>query len=185
MLGAEHFARMYRLKGDAKARQLALEATQFTMAHQLENGAWPYSLNEKGEPRMQVDFHQGFVLCSIREVMDNISGCPAEWEVTFKRGVKFYKNEQFTEEGRSIWRWPKQWPADIHHQAQGIITFSRFGDVEFAERITDWTIDNMLGKDGSFYYRVHRWGKDRTRYMRWAQAWMALALAELISARKR
>jgi len=183
MLGAEHFARMYSLTMDERSKELALKATSFTIQHQLENGAWPYSLNKEGEARMQVDFHQGFVICSLLEVIEHLKGVPEEWNKALTRGVEFYRREQFTEEGRSLWRWPKKWPIDIHHQAQGIITFSRLGNVEFAQRIADWTIDNMCGNDGSFYYRVHRWGKDRSRYMRWGQAWMALALAELINSR--
>lgn len=179
MLGAEHFARMYSITGDDMSKELALKATKFTIQHQLENGAWPYSLNDKGEARQQIDFHQGFVICSLLEVIEHLKEVPEEWNKALVRGAEFYRKEQFTEEGRSLWRWPKEWPTDIHHQAQGIITFSCLGNVEFARRIADWTIDNMRGKDGSFYYRVHRWGKDRTRYMRWGQAWMALALSEL------
>ena len=182
MLGAEHFARMYSITGDEVSKKLALKATNFTIHHQLKNGAWPYSLNEKGEARLQIDFHQGFVISSLLEVIEHLKEIPDEWNQALIRGVNFYRKEQFTAEGRSFWRWPKEWPTDIHHQAQGIITFSRLGNIEFAQRIADWTIDNMRGKDGSFYYRVHRWGKDRTRYMRWGQAWMALALAELAKA---
>lgn len=188
MLGAEHFARMYNLTGDANAKELALKATQFTVEHQAENGAWPYSLNDQGEPRQQIDFHQGFVLCSLFEVIKELKDVPESFHVALRKGAKFYREEQFTSEGRSLWRWPKKWPVDIHHQAQGIITFSRLAELDkdysgFAEKIADWTIDNMRGKDGSYIYRVHRCGKDRTRYMRWGQAWMFLALAELNKAR--
>ena len=185
MLGAEHFARMYSIFGDDFSKDLAYKATNFMIEHQMDNGAWPYSLNENGDARMQIDFHQGFVICSLSEVIEHLKEVPKEWDQAQKQGVDFYKKEQFTEDGRSKWRWPKEWPTDIHHQAQGVITFSRIGDVGFAEVIADWTIDNMRGTDGAFYYRVHRWGTDRTRYMRWGQAWMALALAELEKARSK
>jgi len=185
MLGAEHFARMYSIFGDDFSKDLAYKATNFMIEHQMDNGAWPYSLNENGDARMQIDFHQGFVICSLSEVIEHLKEVPKEWDQAQKQGVDFYKKEQFTEDGRSKWRWPKEWPTDIHHQAQGVITFSRIGDVGFAEVIADWTIDNMQGTDGAFYYRVHRWGTDRTRYMRWGQAWMALALAELEKARSK
>lgn len=180
MLGAEHFARMYSISGDDISKDLAHKATSFMIQDQLNNGAWPYSLNENGDARMQIDFHQGFVICSLLEVLEHLKEVPEEWNQALRKGADFYRKEQFTEEGRSFWRWPKKWPTDIHHQAQGIITFARLGNLELSQRIADWTIDNMRGNDGSFYYRVHRWGKDRTRYMRWGQAWMALALAELV-----
>lgn len=189
MLGAEHFARMSSITGNQQHRELALEASRFTVANQAESGAWPYSLDRLGQPRQQIDFHQGFVLCSLLEVIRQLKKVPDPFHSALNNGAEFYLREQFTAKGRSLWRWPKAWPTDIHHQAQGIITFSRLTALDdkyltVAERIADWTLANMRAKDGSFYYRVHGWGKDRSRYMRWGQAWMFLALAELNQARK-
>ena len=39
-----------------------------------------------------------------------------------KSGLKYYINEQFSNEGVSLWRVPQQYPIEIHNQAQGIIT---------------------------------------------------------------
>jgi hypothetical protein len=43
-------------------------------------------------------------------------------------------------------------------------------------------MNNLWDDRGFFYYRVLRLGKVRTSYMRWSQAWMLLALAELMRA---
>ncbi|WP_068320824.1 prenyltransferase/squalene oxidase repeat-containing protein [Pyrococcus kukulkanii] len=105
-----------------------------------------------------------------------------------EKGVDFYINRQFSPEGWSYYRYPIKYPIDIHNQAQGIITFSKLYKafknpryLEFAEKIAGWTIKNMQDPTGYFY--AHRWPGfvNKIPYMRWAQAWMMLALVTLLS----
>ena len=75
-----------------------------------------------------------------------------------EKGLRYYKNNQFYESGRSLWRIPKKWPVEIHNQSQGIITFSKLSKFDtsysdFASKIANWTIDNMQSPKGYFYYR--------------------------------
>jgi hypothetical protein len=84
-----------------------------------------------------------------------------------------------------MWRIPREWPVDIHNQAQGIITSSRLSHLnpeylEFAKKIACWTIENMQDKTGYFYFRKNRFYTNKISYMRWSNAWMFLALAELL-----
>jgi hypothetical protein len=80
----------------------------------------------------------------------------------------------------------KKFPFDIHGSAQGIITFkkaarydSRYQDQ--ADIILDWAINNLYRKKRhDFIYRQGRWFKWNYSLMRWCNAWMARALAELI-----
>jgi len=74
-----------------------------------------------------------------------------------QKGLEFYHSRQFDEEGMGVFRHPTKYPADIHNQAQGIITFSRFADLDYkylekAETILSWTIKNMQDPEGFFYY---------------------------------
>jgi hypothetical protein len=80
--------------------------------------------------------------------------------------------------------------------AQSIITLLEFKDlspdaapenaapenVRLAHSVFSWAMNNLWDDRGFFYYRVLRLGKVRTSYMRWSQAWMLLALAELMRA---
>ena len=73
---------------------------------------------------------------------------------------------------------------EIHNQAQGIITFAKLRDfdrsyLKFAQRIAEWTIENMRDGKGYFHYQKHRLYTNRIPYMRWAQAWMLAALTLL------
>lgn len=185
LFGAEHFARIFALSGDETYQELAGRASSFVLARQYPDGHWKYSEDpDTGKERGQIDHHQGFIIDSLRRIRDlAFSGDPGLTEA-IEKGLSFYRKEQFFDSGRAMWRLPKRWPVDVHSQAQGIISFELNRDIDpsygpFAERIAEWTIRNMQGKDGSFYYRITPLVKNRIRYMRWGQAWMMLALTRL------
>jgi rhamnogalacturonyl hydrolase YesR len=185
MLGAELFARMYAVTGDAELRSLAHRAVGFVVAQQHEDGRWNYSLDpDTGQERTQIDFHQGFVLDSLHAYIHYAEDDDPALAEALRRGAAFYRREQFTDEGRSLWRIPREWPVEIHNQAQGILTFTRLAHLDpaylpFAETIARWTIEHMQGGDGHFYYRIGKYHTNKISYMRWAQAWMMLALTHL------
>jgi hypothetical protein len=45
-----------------------------------------------------------------------------------------------------------------------------------------WAVENMWDKPGFFWYQRGRCCANRMGYMRWTQAWMYYALAELLQA---
>jgi len=163
-------------------RDLILGVLEFTKKLQNEDGSWFYSHdNETFEPKKQIDFHQGYIL----EIMDIIFKFSQiekdDFLSVIERGLEFYYKNQFNLKGYAYWRYPKKWPVDIHNQSQGIITFSKFKDfnvnyLPFAEKIADWTIENMQSSKGNFYYQKWPFIKNKVNYMRWSQAWMMLAL---------
>ncbi len=166
------------------------QAVRFVLSKQKDDGSWYYSLDPvKNTERKQIDFHQGFVLVSLHNIREHGGFLQQELAEAISRGLEFYKNEQFSSNGRSLWRLPKKWPVDIHYQSQGIITFARLKAyhpvyLDFARTIAGWTIQNMQDKTGFFYYRKYPLFTNKISYMRWAQAWMMLALSELLLAEK-
>lgn len=187
LLGAETLAKGYKLGGDKEWLHIAQEAVEFVLGRQKEDGRWNYSYDpDTGKEREQVDFHQGFVLISLDNYMQAVGDSDVNVVKALEIGLAFYR-QQFSEQGRSYWRWPKPWPTDIHHQAQGIITFARMRRFDprylsFARVIAEWTIRNMQDRKGYFYYQKHRHFTNGIPYMRWGQAWMLLALVELLRA---
>jgi len=162
----------------------------FLISHQSENGAWPYSYYSDGNRYYwQIDYHQGLIVDGLNAVLPLI---PSRYlrDLVYKsleKAVNFYMHKQFTPKGVSYYRYPIKYPIDIHNQAQGIITFSKLyratGREEYlnqAIKIALWTIKNMQGPQGYFY--AHHWGifTNKIPYMRWSQAWMMLALSELL-----
>ena len=71
----------------------------------------------------------------------------------------------------------KVYPIDATSGAQSILTLSRFGLYEKAEKVIKWMLSNMYNNDGYFYYQKLKYFKHKTSYPRWSNAWMFLALA--------
>lgn len=184
MLGAELFARLYSITKGEKYKTLAHKMTDFTVAYQQEDGHWNYSIElETGKERTQIDFHQGYVIDSIHYVL-KYCGENEKYAAALKKGADYYFKQQFKENGQSIFRVPKEYPVEIHNQAQGIITLTRLSYLSdeysgFAEKIAKWTIENMQSKKGYFYYKKYPSHTIKTPFMRWSEAWMLLALTEL------
>lgn len=186
LLAAEVLAKSDKVNRKKEYTELISSAVDYVLSKQKPTGEWWYSYNsETDSERNQIDFHQGFVLVSLENLRDLVLSNHPTLEVAIAKGLEFYKTEQFYENGRSLWRIPKQWPVDIHNQSQGIITFSRLGHYnalypKFAQTIAKWTIENMQSKKGYFYYRKTPLFTNKTPYIRWSQAWMLLALVELM-----
>lgn len=168
-------------------KDLINEAIDFVISKQKENGVWFYSIDKiSGKERRQIDFHQGFILESLFDIKNLTNVRNEALEKSIKRGLKFYKENQFLSNGQSLWRIPKAYPVDIHNQSQGIITFSKLhsynkNNLDFAKKIIEWTINNMQSNKGFFYYRNFKNYKNKIPYMRWGQSWMLLAFAEYFS----
>lgn len=186
ILGASILARIYSITNDIRLKEEIKGLTSFVLSHQKEDGHWEYSYNpETGKEYSQIDFHQGFIIDALADV-DKY--CPLDIskdiKIAIRKGLDYYRKVQFNGEGISLWRVPKQYPVEIHNQAQGIITFSEFSSedndfLEFANTIAQWTIYNMKSSKGYFYYRKYKYYTIRIPYMRWSQAWMLLALCTL------
>jgi hypothetical protein len=190
LLAAEILAKNCYLQNKNDNTELIRKAVSFVLSRQKEDGSWNYSLNTKtGKERVQIDFHQGFILVSLYNILKLTGLQVNEINWALERGLLFYRNNQFNDKGRSYWRLPKKWPVDIHNQSQGIITFSRLKDYHpdakpFAGIIADWTIRNMQHQSGYFYYRKYPYFTNKIPFIRWSQAWMLLALTELMSDEK-
>ncbi len=171
--------------------ELGNELVKFLIAYQSDDGVWPYSYFIKDNRfHYQIDYHQGFILDGLVNFCSFIKGEEKCMEA-IEKGVKYYKKRQFNPAGFSYYRIPRKYPIDIHNQAQGIITFSnlyeKLGHKEylvFAEKIMEWTIRNMWSPEGYFY--SHKWPIfiNKIPYIRWAQAWMMVALAKFLRVRR-
>lgn len=191
LLGAELLAKTAAVTGDFLHKDKIIRAVDFVISRQQPDGSWNYSLDFKsGKERKQIDFHQGFVLESIFEIQKIIDPENKSYDESIKKGLDYYKNIQFDNEGCSNWRIPEKWPLEIHNQSQGIITFCRLSGyndsyLAFAEKISEYTIRLMQSAEGYFYYRKYPGYVIKIPYMRWSQAWMMLALVVLLNHKKR
>jgi len=186
LLAAEVLAKSDEVNKKLQHTELIKPAVDYILSKQKIDGEWWYSYNpEKNNERKQIDFHQGFVLVSLNNIKNLTLYDIPGLENSILKGLKYYRKVQFFNTGRALWRIPKKWPVEIHNQSQGIITFSKLGHYDssypkFAQTVAKWTINNMQDKTGYFYYRKTPIFMNKIPYMRWSQAWMMLALTELL-----
>lgn len=185
LLAAEVLAKSDGLCGTNYYTANVNKAIDFVLSKQKPEGEWCYSYDPKsGNERKQIDFHQGFILMSLKNLNELLPEPRTDVSKAISHGVQYYREKQFYDNGQSLWRIPKKWPVDIHNQSQGIITFCEFSSesneyLSFAHKIADWTIQNMQDPQGYFCYRKFSWYTNKIPYMRWSQAWMLLALVTL------
>jgi hypothetical protein len=180
-LGAALLCRVYRHTREEKFLAPALRVARYSAAKQHADGAWDYG---EGRSQRWIDnFHTGYNLCALRSI-GRYTGT-TEFESCIRRGLDFYRAHFFREDGAPRYFHNRTYPLDIHSVAQSIITLLTLkdldsGNVELAHSVFQWATNHMWDKRGFFYYRVLRFWTIRIPYMRWAQAWMLLAMSTLL-----
>jgi hypothetical protein len=185
-LAAEVLAAVGAIKDDAGLMETADRAVRYVLNNQSADGSWSYGTATS--QAWKDNFHTAYVLFSLSRIQRT-----AEWSTAFeehlKKGYNFWKNSFFLADG-----WPKYYdddpyPADAHAGASAIVTFLEFIDrdpeaLNHAEDVALWMIQNLRDLRGFFYYQRRRFYTVRKPYMRWSQAWMMYALANLLERRK-
>ncbi len=183
LLGASLLIRLAHITGDDTLRYPALSALTYNMKYQKDDGSWYYS--EKEGSHWIDSFHTGFNLEAIHYFLQLNEG--TEYKDAYYRGVKYYADKFFLEDGTPKYYHNRIYPIDIHAPAQAISFFSGEGPCyrELTDRILNWTLGNMLDSTGYFYFRKGRYFTNRVPYMRWSQAWAFHALTKYMLTRSR
>lgn len=182
LLGASFLARLYHFTGEIVLRELALKSASYSIRHQREDGSWPYG--EEMRQQWIDSFHTGYNLVSLRMISDILRDEASQRSL--RKGLRYYLDNFFTQEGVAKYYHDSVWPIDIHSVAQGIITLCELSDLDerawpMVVRIFSWAAENMIDRDGYFYYQRTLLYTNRVSYIRWSQAWMLLALSTLLS----
>jgi rhamnogalacturonyl hydrolase YesR len=164
--------------------KIAAKLMNFTVNRATDYYAWYYTYPKEKSPISHDNYHTGGILDGLIEYFEE-TGDDRYMKVYWK-GLEYYQNNLFEPDGAPRWMNNKKFPFDIHGSAQGIITFkkaarydSRYMDQ--ADIISGWAVNNLYRKDRhDFIYRQGRWFKWNYSLMRWCNAWMSRALAELI-----
>ncbi len=177
LLGVRLLSSAYMYTKNELYKAEAQKAVRFACDRQQANGAWAYGTL----PFHQwVDnFHTGFNL----ECISDYKRCTGDnsFEENLRKGLEFYLENFFLEDGTSKYYHNKKYPVDIHSPAQLIVVLSKmdlFKDHEpLAAKVLTWTIQNMQNEKGYFYYQKKKMFSSHIPYMRWAQAWMFYAMS--------
>jgi hypothetical protein len=182
LLGAALLCRLYKHTKQQRFLSSALRVARCAVTMQRADGSWDY-----GEAQSQKwidNFHTGYNLCALQDIGRDAE--TSEFEPSIRRGLEFYRAYFFCEDGAPKYFHNCRYPVDIHCVAQSIITLVALKDldpsnIELARSVFQWAVNHMWDERGFFYYRVQRFCTIRISYMRWAQAWMLLAMSVLQS----
>ena len=96
-----------------------------------------------------------------------------------REGWRYYREQFFLDDRIPRYYPEKAYPIDATACAQSLVTLCRFGDVQTASQVADWTIGNMQCADGHFAYQVRRRRVVGIPYMRWSSAYIYAGLSML------
>lgn len=182
MLGAALLARTAKFSGDASGLEVAREAMRYSCTRQNADGSWYYA--EETNTKWIDNFHTGYNLDSLKCYIDSTSD--TEYEQHLARGLKYYRDNLFEEDGRPKYYHDRVYPIDIQCASQAIDTLAYFSDrddrsLELAARVARWTIANMQDQRGYFHYRLLPYMRVKTPMLHWGQATMYKSLSHLLS----
>ena len=180
LLGSRMLAEIYNL---TKNRDLIIEARKsivYCCEHQNTDGSWFYGV--KKYQNWIDSFHTGYNLDCI-STYQILSGDDSFTE-HISRGVNYYLDNFFTDDGVPKYYHNSIYPVDVHSTAQLIITLSKLNllkkHMPIVDKVVLWTIDNMQNKKGYFNFRKNKFYTIDIPYMRWSQSWMFYALSEYL-----
>ncbi|SHI94432.1 delta-aminolevulinic acid dehydratase [Aquimarina spongiae] len=177
LLGAKLLSQVYEYTQDKALLNEAEKAVRYACNFQKENGAWSYSTL----PYHQwVDnFHTGYNLECIYTYQKMSGDNTFSEHIT--KGLTYYLETFFTEEGISKYYNDSIYPIDVHAPAQLVVTLSKLDvlkeNIALVDRVLEWTINNMQSSKGYFYYQKKKLFNSKIPYIRWAQAWMFYAFS--------
>ncbi len=177
-------AQYCKLSGDDQWLDHAHRLATYVTRQQTDYGAWYYTDPPEDSLIRHDNYHTGFILDALQRYHD---ACATPCPAGYTKGLQFYADRLFNQDGSPRWMSDQDFPHDIHGAAQGILTFSRHLDHyhELAGRILNWSRNRMWNSDGRFYYQQTRYFRKRFTLMRWCNAWMARALAAYLYQRHR
>lgn len=186
LLAGECLASVGAATGNEEYLKMAAKTARFVIRRQNTSGAWVYGASDT---QGWVDnFHTAYILQSLYRISGEFEELRSETFDAINLGGGYWLRKFFLDDGTPKYYDNEIYPVDIHSAAAAIAGMSEMWAIDermlpMAQKIADWTIENMLDPSGYFYYQKRKTGIVKTPYMRWGQAWMAYALARLIEAK--
>lgn len=177
-LGARLLVDLHTEFGDESLVEQATKLLDYVVSNQTERGGWTYRDPPNASHLSMDSFHNGFIIETLLRYQEVID--PTNYEDALARALNFYRDVLFEPDGAPNWDESNSYPRDVHAATQGILVFSRVGDLRFAGQIIEWLFDTLYAGDGQFYFRKQRFYTKRMTLMRWCQAWVSYALSNYL-----
>ena len=161
-------------------RDEARRLLNWVVDKQTDYGAWYYTHPPKDSFIKHDNYHTAIILDCLDRY--RIAGGDDGFDEAYWRGLRYYRDHLFSEQGAPRWMNDSEYPHDIHAAASAILCFVRaaYRDETYAAwaaKVIDWTLENLYDPDGYFYYQKSRFFTKRFCLLRWCNGWMSRALA--------
>ena len=183
LLGARLLAELYKETTERSYLDLAIEAVRYSAKAQLQNGGWYYG--EENRFHWIDNWHTAYNLDSMLDFQKNTG--LREFEICMLRGLDFYVDHFFREDGAPRYYWNRDYKFDIQSASQSIDTLALYGAhlhradlLDLSRKVAHWTIANMQDQTGFFYFWKNRLFTNRTPTFHWGGTTMFHALAHLM-----
>ncbi len=175
MKGGRLLSQVYQLTGHKKYIKLAQQVVDYVIKFQNTDGSWYYGL-QKGTKWID-NYHTGYVLDCLDEFIKH-SGYE-HYKINLKKGVDFYVHSFFEQNTIPKFYHNRMYPIDCTAAGQSLLSLTRFGYWEIAQKVAEYMIQTMQDKKGYFYFRKYKKHLIKTSFMRWSNAWMLVGLTYL------
>ena len=162
----------------------AVKLMNYTVNRATDYYAWYYTHPKEKSPIIHDNYHTGGILDGLIEYFEETGD--DRYMKLYWKALEYYRKNLFEADGAPRWMNNRKYPFDIHGSAQGIITFNKISRKKHeyqrqADIIYYWALKNLYRKaKHDFAYRQGRFMKWNYSLMRWCNAWMSRAIAELI-----
>ena len=170
--------------GSEDYKRTGVSVTNYVVANQNSDGSWAYFGPEEKRLATIDHYHTGFVLRMLQSISDATGD--RRYEIALKKGFEFYWNKMFEPSGLPRYFMDKVYPVNIHSMSEALLCLKlfdgRYRDTsERLQWVLNWALNNMQDESGYFYFVKHRNRTVKIPFMRWGQAWMFLALSEILN----
>jgi hypothetical protein len=178
LLGSKLLSCCYHYTRDENLKTAARESVLACVNAQQPDGSWVYG--ERPTQNWIDSFHTGYNLEALQMYQDLCGDF--SFKPNIEKGFLFYIQHFFLEDGTPRYYHNRTFPIDIHCPAQLFATLRRLNRFDehkkLAEKVMQWTIENMQNPRGYFYYQLKKGVSSKISYMRWSNAFMFYAMTE-------
>lgn len=181
-LGARLLIDLYDRSNDPTLKDCSTKILNYVARKQTSEGGWYYRDPRSASHLSMDNHHNGFIIECFQRYR-TVTGS-RKYNDVLESALDFYRGTLFESTGAPNFDEANAFPRDIHAATQGVLVFTYAGDHQFADRIIDWTHENMYAGNGGYYSRKQSFYTNRHVLMRWCVAWMAYALSESLRVRQ-
>lgn len=178
MKGVRILSFIYHFTNEEELKTTAQKAAEYVVNAQNDDGSWYYSKKVTGE---WVDnYHTGYILDCLDDFIKYCKPVDSKYEESLRKGFEYYKNNFFENDIMPKFYNNKVFPIDCTSAGQSLLTLTRFGEFDLANKVAIYMIHSMQSKKGFFYFRKFKNYQIKTSFMRWSNAWMFVGLSKTI-----